>query len=357
MSASLVFRAGAGAAAIIRREGGLDPARIRLMVGASGGPKWLALAHLDRAILRRWLAGREVPLDLLASSIGCWRFACYAQADPFAAFDRFEETYLAYRYYPGQGPAEIMQDSVAMLDALLGESGAAEILSGPMRLHVMTARGRHLLARESRLALGLGLTGAALANLVDRRGLRFFVERALFADPRSRLDFAQWDGIPCRRLPLAVDNLRDAIMASSSIPLLLTGIADPLHAPRGRYWDGGITDYHFDVPFLAGDAEGIALYPHFVDRIVPGWFDKPLRWRHGAHAPDRLLLIAPSAEFVAGLPHGKIPDRKDFHRFSEDERAAYWRRAHAECARLAEEFEEVIEKGLLPARLEPFPGP
>ncbi|RMD87916.1 MAG: hypothetical protein D6807_06900 [Alphaproteobacteria bacterium] len=356
MQGSLIFRAGERAAAIIRREGGLDPNRIRLLIGASGGPKWLALRHLDEAILDCWLAGHTGPLDLVASSIGCWRFACYAQADPLAALTRFEEAYLAYRYEPGQGPREIMADSYTILDALLGAHGADEILTGPMRLHVMTARGRHLLARERGVGLALGLAGAALANLVDRRGLSLFVERTLFADPRSSAGFARWDGIPCRTVPLTRDNLRAAIMASSSIPVLLPGIADPAGAPPGRYWDGGITDYHFDLPVLEDETEAIALFPHFTDRIVPGWFDKPLRWRHRTRPADRLLMIAPSPDFIARLPHGKIPDRKDFRRFSEDERVAYWRHALAECARLADEFREVMAKGLLPGRLAPLPA-
>lgn len=348
---ALVFRAGSRAAATIRREGGLDPARIRLMIGASGGPKWLVLARLDRAIAETWLAGRTAPLDLVGSSIGTWRFACHAQADPQAAFDRFEAAYLDYRYVAGQTPAEIGAESRKTLDAMLGGHGAAEILAGPMRLHVMAVRGRHLLGGEGRLPLGAGLAAAALGNLVTRRALGGFFERALFADPRSTLDFARFPGFPFRRIALDSGNLADAIMASSSIPFVLEGVRDIAGAPPGLYRDGGIIDYHFDLPVLDDDPEGIALQPHFLDRVIPGWFDKPLRRRHRLSPRDAVLRIAPSEDFVAALPFGKIPDRKDFLRLDDAERLRYWRRVLAETERLADDFRETVERGLLPDRL------
>lgn len=351
MTGALVFRAGPRAAALIHRDGGLDPARIRLMIGASGGPKWLSLARLDRALIDCWIGGRSAPLDLIGSSIGTWRFACHAQSDPHAAFARFEEAYLDCRFVAGQSPAGISAESRKTLGALLGESGAAEIFAGPMRLHVMAVRGRHLLGSARRLPLGAGLAAAALGNLAGRRALGGFFERALFADPRSDLDFVRFADFPFRRIDLDAGNLRDAIMASSSIPLLLEGVRDIAGAPPGRYWDGGIIDYHFDLPFLDRDPEGIALYPHFLDRIIPGWFDKSLARRHRARPGDAVLLIAPSPEFVAGLPFGKIPDRKDFLRLADTERLRYWRRVLAETERLADDLRETVARGLLPDRL------
>jgi len=209
MKNALVFKAGPSAYELIRREGGVDPARIRLMLGASGGPKWLVLARLDRAILRQWLARRQRPLDLLGSSIGTWRFACYAQADPFAAFDRFEETYLAYRYKKGDPPATITADSSANLDRVLGERGAEEILSGPMRLSAVAVRGRlGLLNTERRLPLAAGLAASAVSNLMHRSALGVFFERALFHDARSDVDFTDWRDFPTRKIALTPENLK-----------------------------------------------------------------------------------------------------------------------------------------------------
>jgi len=356
MGNALTFRAGAQAAALIRSDGGLDPARLRLMLGASGGPKWLALAHLDRRILKRWLAGRKAPLDLLGSSIGTWRFACYAQHDPFAAFDRFEDAYLAYRYEQGDTPADITADSLAILDRVLGPNGASEGLAGPMRLNAVAVRARStLLDTERQLPLQAGLAATALSNLFSRAAPGMFFERMLFHDPRSDAGYADWSGFPTRRVALGEDNLKPAIMASCAIPLVLAGIRDIPGAPPGIYRDGGLLDYHFDLPLLGDDPGGVVLYPHFYPHIVPGWFDKPLKWRHKAgENAGPILLIAPSPEFVAGLPFGKIPDRKDFLRLPDDRRLAYWRRVLEETERLAEELEQVIDKGLLPDRIEPF---
>ncbi len=90
------------------------------------------------------------------------------------------------------------------------------------------------------------------------------------------------------------------------------------------------------------------LYPHFGERIVPGWFDKRLRWRRGD--PERLrrvVLLAPSAEHLARLPHGRLPDRRDFERFAGDDagREACWRRAMDASRRLGDELLERVERG------------
>jgi len=84
------------------------------------------------------------------------------------------------------------------------------------------------------------------------------------------------------------------------------------------------------------------LYPHFQKTLVPGWLDKALRHRH--RASERLanvVVLAPSAEWIATLPNAKLPDRSDFKAYIDDDRArmAAWRTAVRESARLADEFE------------------
>jgi len=354
METALSIRAGARARAAILRDGGLDPQRIGRIVGASGGPKWLALSRLDRAIWRHWLGNRSGPLPLIGSSIGNWRHVCYALPDPVDAFDRFEASYLAYRYVKGETAADITRGSRAVLDDVLGAGGVASILhsGSPMRLCVLTSRGRHLLGTERRPLLMAGIALSATANLASSRLMRGFYERVLFADPRLRGDIAAWRGPAPRRLDLTADNLADAVMASSAIPTLIEPGRDLSGAPPGLYWDGGILDYH-PVIGAPAEAEGsITLFPHFYDRLIPGWFDKPLKWRHRRTAlPDDMLLIAPSPGFVDRLPYGKIPDRKDFLRLSEAERLAYWRRVLAETDRLADEFAVLVTHGELAGRL------
>ena len=115
-------------------------------------------------------------------------------------------------------------------------------------------------------------------------------------------------------------------------------------------------DYHMDIPFVkAGD--DIILFPHYTDRIVPGWFDKRLPWRKPDPSNlDNLLLLHPSESFVKRLPYGKIPDRSDFKRFNgrRDERMNYWNKAIQESRRLGEEFLEVVNTGKIRERVRPL---
>ena len=55
-------------------------------------------------------------------------------------------------------------------------------------------------------------------------------------------------------------------------------------APKGAYWDGGITDYHLHLDYraLRATTAPLVLYPHFQPTLIPGWLDKGLRHRHGA---------------------------------------------------------------------------
>jgi len=156
-----------------------------------------------------------------------------------------------------------------------------------------------------------------------------------------------------QRIPLTSDNLEDAVVATGSIPLVLSGVANISGARPGVYRDGGIIDYHLDFPHSESDR--LALYPHFYDYIVPGWFDKKLRWRKPTPFNiDRTILVSPSKEFVARLPNGKIPDRTDFKRYTPQARVRIWREVVHACEELADEFHEVLEKEQLAAHLLPL---
>ena len=92
-------------------------------MGASGGAKWLVLSHIDRVLSRHLLPELSAPVFLLGSSIGAWRFACYAQDDPEAAIGRFEALYVQQTYSEKPDSAEITRKSQAILDRLLGPAG------------------------------------------------------------------------------------------------------------------------------------------------------------------------------------------------------------------------------------------
>lgn len=349
----LTFRAGPGAFESVRRHG-FAPERIGTIAGASGGAKWLVLSQLDRAILRNVVPLLQGPVHLVGTSIGAWRFACYAQEDPLAAIERFEHAYIHQEYSPDPDIHEITAKGRELLGVIFGDAEARQVLGHPLfRTHIMTVRARHIAASERRHLLGAALLLAASLNLASRRSLGWFFERALFFDARDLPPFFDVRGFPLQRIMLRDNNLHDAIAATGAIPLVLAGVKDIAGARHGVYRDGGIVDYHLDLPHA--DADRLALFPHFYDHIVPGWFDKKLGWRRPdpAHV-DRTILVSPSAEFVAGLPNRKIPDRTDFEAFAPQRRMHLWRQVVAECERLADEFCEVIEKGQLEARLKPL---
>ncbi len=349
----LTFRAGAGALGSIRTHG-FDISSVGTIAGASGGAKWLVLSQLDRAILANFMPGMTSPVHLIGSSIGSWRFSCYAQQDPVAAIERLEYAYLEQSYSEKPDIHEITAKSREILNFVLGDTGVDEILGNPLfRMHVMAVRSRHVLATEYRGLLAAGLITAAALNAVSRRSLGLFFERALFFDKRDVPPFFDLAGFPIQRIEMSRANLADAVIATGSIPLVLSGVRNIAGATPGVYRDGGVIDYHLDLPHSA--RERITLFPHFYERIVPGWFDKKLKWRRPSPGNvDRTILISPSPEFVSTLPHGKIPDRTDFTRYTPAERVAAWRNCVQACERLADEFNEVMVKDQLAARLQPL---
>jgi hypothetical protein len=350
---NLVFKAGPGAYDIIRRHG-FAPEQIGTIAGASGGAKWLVLSQLDRVILDTIVPRLQGPVHLIGTSIGAWRFACYAQADPVAAIERFEYAYIHQTYSDAPDIHEITAKSREILDVILGEHGIADILGNQVfRTHVMTVRARHIAASEQKHMLAAALIAAASLNAVSRRTLGWFFERALFFDARDLPPFFDVRGFPMQRVMLRKENLADAVVATGSIPLVLSGVRDIHGALPGIYRDGGVIDYHLDLPH--SEDGRLALYPHFFEHIVPGWFDKKLTWRKPNPVNvDRTILISPSAEFVASLPNRKIPDRTDFRNFAPAERMRLWRDVVSACERLADELHEVLEKGELESRLTPL---
>lgn len=355
-SRPLRFLAGPEAMARIRAEG-LHEDLFDVVAGASGGPKWLALTRLDRAIFGRWFRDRQRPLHMVGSSIGCWRFTCVAQRDPVAACRRFEEAYLGYVVEAAPGnpitAARLTEDCRQLLAIILGEGGAGEVLSHPaMRLSILAVRGRGMLGRDHPLSLGSGLAAAAIANAVSRRSLPLFFERTLVHDTRDDPPFDLAGGFATHAVALTPGNLVPALLATAAVPFLFQPVPALEGGKPGLYLDGGIMDYHLDIPYRA---PGLVLYPHFSDRVVPGWFDKALRWRKAAPANlSRTLLLCPSREFLASLPHGKIPDRGDFTKLTTAARHTYWQRVVAETERLVDCFNEAVEKQTVPDLLEPL---
>ncbi len=350
----LTFYAGSNALEIIKRDG-FGPEKVKVIAGAAGGPKWLVLGQLDRLLFSQWLLPAAEPLVLIGSSIAAWRFACGAQKDPVSALGKFQEAYVQQTYSASPSAAEVTAGSLEILDCFLDETTVEEVLSHPfLRLNLFAVRCKPAVASENSIALSYGLAASAVGNLLSRKCLSLFYEQTLFYN-QTPVPLVETNGFQSRAVPLTAGNLKPAILASGSIPLVMSGLCDIPGAPPGVYRDGGIVDYHLDIPFAVDD--GIVLFPHYTDRVIPGWFDKSLPWRKPAPANmQNVLLVAPSPAFVKTLPFGKIPDRGDFKRFAgrDGERMSYWRPVIGESERMADAFLEIGEKGLRPEQVRPL---
>ena len=361
---------------------GLSPSHITTIPGAAGGPKGLILGAMDRFIFGDWLTASSQPVNLVGASIGAWRMSTACLTDTVAAFKRLEHDYIHQHYElaPGQKrpTAEFVSEEFGK--SLLAFYGGRvdEVLHHPRyRLHVVTSRGRHVLAAEQKLRTPLGYLGAFLTNTVHRRAMGAWLERVVFSSPGSdgtaaSLPFGTGD-YRTRQVLMTAANFNPALQASCSIPFVLKSVHNIPGAPPGAYWDGGITDYHLHLNYpaaqpvatdlIAGPADsirapglndsetsskpGLVLYPHFQKAVVPGWLDKGLKWRHKAtHFLDAMVLLAPNPEWVKTLPNGKLPDRTDFTHYGNDlaGRAKAWNGACGASQQMVDEFAQWLEK-------------
>ncbi|MCO2156086.1 patatin-like phospholipase family protein [Pseudomonas aeruginosa] len=350
-SPALTLKAGRRALARIR-ERGLQPTDVGIVPGAAGGPKALGIQGLDLAIFGEWLPRAPRERSLIGASIGSWRFASACLPDAVAGLTRLGELYTRQRFPKGVSIAEVSRKCAAMLDDLLAGQDA-RILDNPLyRLNVVVVKSHGRLAHDHKASLGLGLSSVIRDNLIGRRHLHRHFERVILHDARQAPPLAALTDFPSRYLHLDGGNLRQALLASGSIPMVMEGVRDLPGAGPGTYRDGGLLDYHLDLPY---EDRGVVLYPHFTDKVIPGWFDKGLPWRRGdAGRLQDVLLLAPSREYLARLPHAKLPDRKDFTRYlgDDDGRERYWRQAMAESRRLGDEFLEPVDGGRLGEHLQ-----
>lgn len=352
---ALTLRAGRRALDHIRQQG-LQPADIATLPGAAGGPKGLGIQGLDLALFGDWLARAPRQRNLIGASIGSWRFASACLPDPSAGIRRLGELYTSLRYAKKASMAEVSRSCRQLMDELL-QGQDASILDNPhYRLNVLVVSSHGLMRRDHKGALGLGLSSVISNNLLSRKRLAKHFQRLVMHDPRTSPPLGPLDDFHSSFHQLNRQNLRQALLASASIPMVMEAIREIPGVGHGTFRDGGLLDYHLDLPY-AGN--GLVLYPHFTDRVVPGWFDKSLPWRNGdATRLQDVLLISPSADYLASLPHGKLPDRKDFSRYlgDDDGREHYWRKAMAESVRLGDEFLELCESGRLAESLQPLRG-
>ena len=355
-SALKVF-AGSEALAHIRANG-LQANDIKMLLAASGGPKWLSLAAMDRYLLKNWFADRQQPLHLLGTSAGAWRMACFANHDPLSAHARFQQAYISQQYSSAKPSAqEVARECLNILEQVLGKTGLQDMIEHPvMRYHTIVTRCRGLAAMEPKVLQSLGFAGAMAANVVARSAMRPLLQRTLFHHPQQQPPIEHFPHLPAHKVALQHDNIAKALLATGAIPMVISGVRNIPGAPGGTYRDGGITDYQFDLPIYPKD--GFVLYPHYFAKAPKGgWFDKRLRWRSVSREHYRkTIVIAPSWEFSATLPGGRIPDLDDFYDYPDyDVRRKRWDIALAECERLGDDLADIDQNNRWAEVAEPLP--
>lgn len=346
----------AGPTALQRiRQRGLDPALFSYVLGASGGPKWFVLAGIDRILFPAFFASSSQTVNVIGSSAGAFRSACFVQKDPIAAINRLAENYSQTVYSAKPDSGEITQKARELIDYVMGRHGVMDVLTNKrFKLHVIAARCHGLMQHYGRYRQILGLGVSAAANTLNRRLLQKLYTRSVFSAPGSELVITDPYRLTTEYIELGFNNVKDALLASGSIPLVIDGVQHVVAAPEGMYRDGGIIDYHFDLSF--GPSDGLVLYPHFYPKAIPGWFDKGLKGRiPHASSFDNVVMLVPSDEFVGSLPFAKIPDRKDFEKLDATTRIKYWQTVISESDRLGECFADIYRKGTIMDVIQPLP--
>ena len=194
----------------------------------------------------------------------------------------------------------------------------------------------------------LGFGGAFVSNLISRKAMGTSLERVVFSSAGT-LPFKTQD-YTTQQLQLTPSNFMDVLQASCAIPFVLKAVHNIQGAPRGAYWDGGITDYHLHLDWKSNESttrQGVVVYPHFQKSVIPGWLDKQFTWRHKATSfLDNTIILAPRPDWVKTLPNGKLPDRQDFVTYGQDlqSRVKVWQAATQSSQQLADEFAQWLLK-------------
>ncbi len=273
-----------------------------------------------------------------------------------SAYEKLRIAYSRNVFTVQDTPATVAEALKRNVDQFMGDRDVASILNHPaFDVAVHTVRSRGPAGSERKSLQGAGLLTAALLNVFSPRGMDLFFERVVFYAAKGIPAFLEKD-FRGRAVPLTRENARQAALATGSLPYIIKGVKDIAGAPRGTYRDGGLTDYQLNQDYLPGP-DGMTLFFHYQERIVPGWLDKKLTWRNPPRGSlDRLLQIYPGPDFLKLLPDQRLPDRQDFIQFVDDpsERIRRWDEVSEISSVLGERFMEDIESGKVKNLVQPI---
>lgn len=323
----------------------------------AGGPKFIIQSHLDRFLFGQWLPQRELALPAFGSSVGAFRLLAGAHPDPAAAAERLYDAYCQQRYTHKPSAQEVTHEVRRILHTMLQYDDIPSILNHPwLQLNLLTTRCLGLAAAKRPAWQMLGFALAFGSNLRARHGLARHFDRCVFQNHTQTPSVLASDDFRTHHHALTPENLATVTLASGSIPLMMETIRDIPNSPAGAHIDGGIVDYHMDLPLLHTRAEaGILFIPHYEQRIVSGWFDKGLKRRQPKHH-ERMLVLSPAPDIVAKLPGGKIPCRKDFtiYHGRDKQRLAAWQAALTVSEDISGEFQQLLKRGTIADYLQPL---
>lgn len=333
-------------------QNGFRQHMFNVFLGASGGPKWFTLLGLDKYIFGEFFKSRKAPLNLVGSSAGAFRSACFTQKDPVKAITELATRYSETNYKKGVTAQELTASAEKMLHHIFSDNGIEHLISNPIfKAHFIVAKSNGWVQYENKLLQGAGLMKSIAMNRLNRKHLNKQYERYIFAPASSDLKITDGFYLPTKYQSFTNENVKPALLASGAIPYVMAGIKDIPACSPGMYRDGGIIDYHFDISF---NQPGLTLYPHFNKQPKSGWFDKSLNRTPNRKNYDNVVMLVPSDKFISKLPYKKIPDRTDFEKLDYATRLKYWRKVFSESERLAEEFDKVLIQQDL-SKLKPMP--
>ena len=356
MTLPFVLRAGQTARMQIQQHG-FTADSLAAFGAPAGGPKFIIQSHLDRFLFSQWLPQRKQALPAFGSSIGAFRLLAAAHPDPAAAAERLYQAYCRQHYASKPTAADITREVNDILHTLLQADDMSYILHHPwLQLNLLTTRCLGLAAARQPAWQAIGFALAYASNLRARHRLATRFERCVFQNHTQAAAVLAGDAFRTHTARLTRDNLAPVTLASGTIPLLMETVRDIPQGPAGAHIDGGMVDYHMDLPLqeTAADA-GILFIPHYEQRVVSGWFDKRLKQRQPRHG-ERMLVLSPAPEVIAKLPGAKIPCRQDFKIYHGRDklRLAAWQAALTVSEDISGAFQDMLKAGDVEQHLRPL---
>jgi len=332
------------------QNGSFDLDRVTTFVGPGTGPKWLVASGFDLTLLETGVLGKRNPLLLAGSSAGALRFAAWTQPEPEKSYANLIESYISMAFTRKDSAKTILRSISDVINNFMEDDAIHFALaSKKYRLAITAALAKNMAASEIKFIQGFALGLGFIFNAMNSSWLNIFFQRVVFHNSPIPPKFCLRSGFKGETILLNRANLKHALLASSAVPVAVSGVRDIFGAPNGIYRDGGVMDYHLNQKYGLNREDIVLLFQH-QERIIPGWLDKKLIYRRApSENLENVLMVYPTEEFIKKLPGGRVPQRKDFRIFADkpSKRIENWKQVVKESAHLGEQFLELVENNKL----------